>query len=170
IYIANHASYLDAVVLISLLPIGVKFVAKKELMKVPLLSVILKKLNMITVDRIDFVANINDTDIIANTLKSGGSVGIFPEGTFTYATGLRPFKMGAFKVAAQTLTPICPIAIKGTRNILRDDEFIFSPGIITVTIGEQLIPQSTDWSESINLHKLARDMIAQHCGEPIIDY
>ncbi len=170
IYIANHASYLDAVVLIALLPPGVQFVAKKELLKVPLLSTIIKKLNMITVDRVDFMANLSDTDIIGHRLKAGNSIGIFPEGTFSYATGLRPFKMGAFKLAVESLTSICPIAIKGTRSILRDDEFIFSPGKIEVSIGEDLIPQSTDWQEAIRLHHLAREFIAQHCGEPVIDY
>ncbi len=170
IYVANHASYLDALVLLAVLPKGVHFVAKKELMKVPFLSTIIKKLRMLTVDRIDFASNINDTKAIQENIMAGNSIAIFPEGTFTYATGLRPFKMGAFKMAVESATNICPIALKGTRQILRDDLFIFSVGKIEVTIGEPLSPMSNDWQEAVRLQTLARDMIAQFCGEPVIDY
>ncbi len=170
IYVANHASYLDAVILVALLPPTVRFVAKKELLKVPFLSTILKKLKMIMVDRMDFMSNLSDTETIVKSLNQGHSVGLFPEGTFTYATGLRPFKMGAFKVAVETFTPICPISLKGTRDILRDDVFVFSLGKVEVTVAEELIPQSSQWQEAIRLQTLARSFIATHCGESEIDY
>ncbi len=170
VYVANHASYIDAVVMLATLPAGVTFVAKKELLKVPLLGTIVKKLKMITVDRVDFLTNLSDTTIIQEKLSQGATIVIFPEGTFTYATGLRPFKLGAFKVAVETSTPICPVAIKGTRNILRDDELLLSPGKIEVTIGKTITPHSKQWSEVIRMHSVARAAIAEHCGELVIDY
>ncbi|MBS0290641.1 MAG: AMP-binding protein [Proteobacteria bacterium] len=170
LFVANHASYLDAVVLIAVLPAGVRFVGKKELMKVPFLKTILKKLDMIVVDRVDFLANIADTQIIKKHIEAKESICIFPEGTFTYATGLRPFKLGAFKVAVETTTSICPIALQGTRHVLRDDELLFRLGSLKVVVGENLVPQSAQWQEVIRLHAQARAFIAQNCNEQVIDY
>ncbi|OJV91187.1 MAG: acyl-CoA synthetase [Gammaproteobacteria bacterium 39-13] len=170
VYVANHASYMDAIVLIAVLPPGVRFVAKKELLKVPFLRTIITRLNIITVDRVDFLTNLSDTQKIVDELQEGKSIVFFPEGTFTYATGVRPFKLGAFKAAVESGTPVCAVAIQGTRSILRDDEWLFQPGKIKVTIGEILAPQSKEWQEVIRLHSLARAQIAKHCGEQVLDY
>lgn len=170
IYISNHASYLDAIVLLAVVPKNTQFVAKKELLKVPFLKSIIQKLKTITVDRIDFSTNLLDAKIIVEKIKQEKSVIFFPEGTFTYATGLRPFKLGAFKVAVETSTPICPIAINGTRHILRGDKFILSPKKIVVTIGLTYAPSSKEWGEVTRLHALARAEIIKACGEQAIDY
>ncbi|MFI4938319.1 MAG: 1-acylglycerol-3-phosphate O-acyltransferase [Candidatus Berkiellales bacterium] len=169
VYVSNHASYLDSFVLLAILPPPVQFVAKKELLKVPILSSIIKKLKMITIDRVDFSSNIADTELITNRLKEGNGIAIFPEGTFTAGAGLRPFKLGAFKIAAEGQCPILPVAIKGTRSILRDDHFILQPGPIEVTIGELIMPLANDWQEVTRLHREARAQIAKDCGEQIID-
>lgn len=170
IYVANHASYIDAIILLAALPKGVQFVAKKELLKVPLLKTILKNLKHITVDRVDFSANLADAQKVLEVLEQKSSIVFFPEGTFTYATGLRPFKLGAFKAAVDTGCPLCPVAIHGARDILRADSFLLTPGKIKVTIGDMLYPQSNEWQEVIRLHNLARATIAEFCGELPIDY
>jgi len=170
VYIANHASYIDAVVLLALLPPGVTFIAKSELLKVPLLRSIMKKLNYITVNRMDFSSNLSESTEIEEMLRQGKSVALFPEGGFSYATGLRPFKMGAFKVAVESHAPICPIALEGTRHMMRGDNPLLTPKRINVTVGERCYPKSQDWQEVIRLHAVARQLIAEHCGEPVIDY
>jgi len=169
IFVANHASYIDALVLITILPDNVAFVGKKELFKLPLLRTILKKLQMLTVDRIDFSQNVTDIRRIGQTLKDNRSIFMFPEGTFTYATGLRPFKQGAFKIAVDLEKPICPIAIQGTRAILRDTYWLPRPGAIKVTIGKPIVPQEKGWHEVVRLRTEARIEIAEHCGEQVID-
>lgn len=170
VYVANHASYFDAIVLIAALPAPLQFVGKVQLFKVPILKSILKKLRTLDVDRVDFVKNMEDTNKIVNRLNEGNDIMIFPEGTFSYATGLRPFKLGAFKIAAQTGAAICPVAISGTRLIQRGENFLLKPGKVTVWIGDDLIPQSAEWNEVTRLHNEAREFIAQHCGEQSIDY
>ncbi|HRE31311.1 MAG TPA: lysophospholipid acyltransferase family protein, partial [Candidatus Berkiella sp.] len=94
VYVANHASYIDAIVLLAILPPGISFVAKRELLKVPFLRGIMKKTNTITVNRTDFSSNLSESNDIAEMLRQGKSVALFPEGGFSYATGLRPFKLG----------------------------------------------------------------------------
>lgn len=169
IFVSNHASYVDAVVLLTLLPENTLFVGKKELLQAPILRSFMKKFRFLTVDRLDFSQSLSDVERILAIVKEGASMMLFPEGTFTYATGLRPFRFGAFKIAAEAMRPLCPIALKGTRAILRDDFYLMTPGKITVTIAPSIQPQNNSWQEVVRLHTEARNEIARHCGEPIID-
>jgi 1-acyl-sn-glycerol-3-phosphate acyltransferase len=169
IFVANHGSYSDILILAAVLPADSLFVAKRELLKVPLLKNIIKKLGHLTVDRFDFSKSAGDTQQIMQAIQQGRSVIIFPEGTFTYATGVRPFKSGAFKIATETMKPICPIAIKGARKILRAYAFLPQPAAIEITICEPLMPKATDWNEIVRLRDTSRVLIAKYCGEQTID-
>ncbi|MHB1220591.1 MAG: AMP-binding protein [Gammaproteobacteria bacterium] len=169
IYVSNHSSYTDSILLLGILPPGVLFTVKKELLTTPIIKTFIKKLGYVTVDRMDFIKSLENKKSIEESISKKQSIVIFPEGTFTYATGLRPFKLGAFTVAAETGTPICPIAIRGTRSILRGDTYLPKPGAINITIGKPIYPKSKDWNEILRLHSLVRSEIATHCGEPVID-
>lgn len=169
VFVANHASYLDSLVLTAVLPNNPAFVAKKELLNVPLVGTFIRKMRYLTIDRNDFSKSLSEIQLMEKTLTAGRSIVIFPEGTFTYASGLRPFKLGAFKVAGATQRPICPIAIAGTRKILRDENWLLRPGRIQVTIGDLVTMQDNEWSEQIRTRALVRSIIAKDCGEPAID-
>ena len=78
---------------------------------------------------------------VEEAIASGESVLIFPEATFTAATGLRPFRLGAFQIALATGRPVVPVALEGTRRVLRDKTWIPRRGPIHVRIGEPLIPE-----------------------------
>ncbi len=169
IYVANHASYADALALVAVLPTNIAIVAKRELLKVPIISSFIKKLNYPTVDRMDFTKSMENKSLIETVLRQGQSIVIFPEGTFTYATGLRPFKLGAFIIAAETSTPLCPVSLQGTRSILRGENVLAKPGKIKVVVGKPVSPKGNDWHEIIHLHSIMRTEIAKNCGEPVID-
>lgn len=169
IYVSNHASYVDSVVLFVMLPSNVLFIGKRELTKWPVVGKIFQKFDYLTVDRMDFSKNLLDTQEIENQIKAGNSILLFPEGTFTYATGLRPFKMGAFKLAVDSKTAICPISLCGTRNMLRGENPLLSPTKITATVGEPIQPSGNDWAEVTRLHSLVRSEISKHCGELSLD-
>lgn len=169
IYVANHASYVDPLFLIAVLPPDVVFVGKKEIRKWPIIRTAVKKLDYLTVDRLDFSKNIHDTTLIEKAINEGRSVVIFPEGTFTYATGLRPFKLGAFKLAVDTEATICPISIQGTRAMMRGDSLMLKPGKVKITLSPLIKAESKDWSEVTRLYAETRAEIAQHCGESSID-
>lgn len=169
VFIANHASYIDALALLTILPNDVAFVGKKELLNLPFLRTAFKKLNYATLDRMEFSQNITDATYLEEVLKQGTSLMIFPEGTFTYATGVRPFKQGAFKIAVDTQTSICPIALRGTRTLLREGQILPCPAPVTITIMEPLKPQNHGWHEVTRLRTLARDAIAEKSGEHMLD-
>jgi fatty-acyl-CoA synthase len=169
IFASNHMSYLDTLVLVSILPLKVLIVGKKELQKTPIISSFIKKLGHLTVERDDFIESISDTNNVLVKLVEGHSILLFPEGTFSYATGLRPFKLGAFKIATETNHPICPIALRGTRQIQRGGSFILQPHPIHVWIGRPIYPRSKDWREATRLRTVTRVEIAKHCGENLLD-
>lgn len=169
VYVMNHASYADSLLAIAVLPAGTTFVVKKEVLENFILKSFLKRLSYIAVDRTDFSKSLEIKNEVSKTLQQGNSVVIFPEGTFSYATGLRPFRLGAFSVSVETGMPICPVAVNGMRRILRGVEKLVRPGLIQVTIGDPIYPQSHDWNEVVRLHGLVRAEIAKHCGEPVID-
>ena len=169
IIVANHASYADILLLLAILPPEIIFIGKKELLKTPIIKRFFKKLENISVDRLDFTQSLEDTHKIKLALDQKRSLIIFPEGTFTYATGLRPFKYGAFKVAVETNTPVCPIALSGTRQFLRDGTRIPKRGNMKVTICEPIVPTEQGWHEIIRLATSTRLEIAKYCGEQAID-
>lgn len=170
VFAPNHASYLDSLVMVSILPIKTRIVVKKELFHTPLVRTVMQKLNYLGVDRMDLSKGLEDTKHIESVLAGGTSILIFPEGTFGYASGLRPFRLGAFKVATETGTPVCPIAIKGTRTILRDDEKLMRPGAVTVTICDPIKPAGTEWQDVTQLRNAVRAEVAKYCGEPSLDF
>lgn len=169
IYIANHMSYLDTFVLAATLPDDVLIVGKKELLKMPILNTFLRKLGHPTVERMDFLESMADTNFIIGKLMAGRSILLFPEGTFSYAAGLRPFKLGAFKIATETDTAILPIAIRGTRQIQRGSSMLLRPHRVHVWIGQPILPRSKDWREATRLRTVSRVEIGKHCGENLLD-
>lgn len=170
IFAANHASYFDALVVLAIMPSHTRIVGKKELLTTPILGTFMRKLGFLAVDRQDLSKGIEDTREIEVAIKSNHSIFIFPEGTFSYASGLRPFRLGAFKIAAETNTPVCPVAFRGTRFILREGERTMSPGRIVVTACAPIKPQGTEWEDIIALRQAVRADIARFCGEPSLDF
>ncbi len=169
IFLANHVSYLDALLLITVLPSGVLFVGKQELFKSSIIKLLMKKLGHITVERTDIIQGLSDLDVMESKLKEGSSLMIFPEGTFTHIVGLRLFKLGAFKLAVETNTPVCPMSIKGTRQILPDLAYLLKPHPIIVTVSEPLYPQGKDLDAALRLKTLARAEISKSCDEPVFE-
>jgi 1-acyl-sn-glycerol-3-phosphate acyltransferase len=170
IYASNHASYIDSLVMLAIMPTKTRFVVKKELFYTPVLRTIVRKLDYLGVNRLDLSKGVEDTKYIEAALKNNVPILIFPEGTFGYVSGLRPFRLGAFKIATETGASICPIALKGTRTILRDDEKLMRPGRITITVCGPIQPRGAEWQDVTQLRQVVRSEIAKYCGEPSLDF
>lgn len=172
VLVANHASYLDGIVLVAALPgkLGstgyFSFVAKRELLDSYVARTYLKRIGADFVERFESQRSLEDVKQVAHSLQSGRSPVFFPEGTFTRAPGLMPFRMGAFVVAAEAGVPVVPVSIRGTRSILRDGHWFPRRGILTVTIGKPIAPQGKGWAAAIHLRNAARAEISRRCGEP----
>ncbi|MEQ8253179.1 MAG: AMP-binding protein [Smithellaceae bacterium] len=173
IIVANHASYLDGLIMIAALPHEFSFVAKAELGGSFLLRSFLQRIRTEFVERFDTLKGIEDARRIAAAARQSRSLLFFAEGTFTRIPGLRPFHMGAFEAAVAAGIPVVPVAVRGTRSILRGESRFPRRGAVIVTIGKPVEPggmqdraASDSWKTAIKLRDAAREHILRHCGEP----
>jgi fatty-acyl-CoA synthase len=166
---ANHASYADVAVLLALVPRDFVFVAKREVLDSWMLGPLVTRGGHLTVDRLDFQQGVADTAKVGSALAGGQTVLMFPEGTFTRAAGLRPFRLGAFKAAAEAGAPIVPVALRGTRRLLPDPAVVPTPTRVHLWIGEPIAPTGGDWRDLVRLRDQVADAIAAHCGEPRLE-
>lgn len=166
IFVCNHASYLDGIILMAALPGSFSFVVKKELEKNFISRWFLQRIGCIFVERFDIRRGAADAAVLQEQVKKGHSLVIFPEGTFTRITGLRPFLMGAFTTAVHAKKPVIPLTLRGTRSILGAATWYPRHGAVSVNIGKPIYPQKTGWHEAIRLRNKARQEILQHYDEP----
>jgi 1-acyl-sn-glycerol-3-phosphate acyltransferase len=172
VLVANHASYLDGIMLVAALPGGFdatghfSFVGKRELLDSIIPRVYLRHIGSNFVDRFDPERGVEELKQVSLSLRSGSSPIFFPEGTFSRMPGLLAFRMGAFVVAAEAGVPIVPVSIRGTRSILRDGHWFPRRGGITITISKPIMPEGKDWAAAIRLRDSARAEILRLCGEP----
>ena len=166
VIVANHASYLDGILLTAILPGRFSFVAKREFTVSFIARVFLQHIGAEFVERFDLARGVEDARLLARAARAGRRLLFFPEGTFTRSPGLLRFHMGAFVAAAEAAVPVVPVAIRGTRSILRDGQWLPRRGTIHVTIAPALPPGGRDWPAAIALRDAARAEILRHCGEP----
>lgn len=166
IVVSNHMSYMDAIILMGVLPEYCNFVAKKELANNLFLRAALKKINVFLVDRFDTKKVTEDTRSIYRGVRRGRRPLFFAEGTLQRMPGLLPFQMGAFILAGEEMLPIVPLVIRGTRNILREGSWFPRRGRVQIDIGPLCHPESSDWRGAIELRDSVRRSMLSRLGEP----
>lgn len=166
IVVANHASYIDGIVLTAALPGVFSFVAKREFTARLIPRVFLRHIGAEFVERFETLRGVEDARSLARAALSGKTLIFFPEGTFTRTPGVRAFHLGAFAAAAEADLPVVPVALAGTRSILRGDQWFPRRGAVSVTVGEPIRPAGRDWAATVRLRDAARAEILRHCGEP----
>jgi len=138
IYMSNHQSLLDVPALLMALPHNCRFVAKRELMHIPVFGWALRAAGFIFIDRSDRQRAIESLDRAAGILRQGSPVLVFAEGTRSPDGTLLPFKKGGFVLALKAATPIVPVAVRGGSEILPKGKLGGRPGTIVVSIGEPI--------------------------------
>ena len=163
--VANHASYIDPILLMAALPQPFRFIAKRRLADYPLIGTVIRKAGHLTIDRADVSQRLAGAEDVIGRLQAGDLLLVFPEGTFVRSPGLLPFRLGAFRAAVETGKPVVPVAIRGARQVLPDGTWWFRRGPIDVTVGEPLLSQDHGWPEMVRLRDTVREIIARGSGE-----
>ena len=114
VFVSNHRSYLDTAAMFIYTGRRIGLLAKKELLKVPVLGVGMGFVNVMAIDRSNRESAIRTTEAAARRIKSGVSFAVFVEGTRAKPGELLPFKKGAFYMARQAGVPVVPVAIKNS--------------------------------------------------------
>ena len=166
VIVANHSSYIDAIVLTAVLAPPVRHVAKHEFVRMPILGFAMRRLGTCFVARADAAQGIEDTAEVAHAVRSGYPVVFFPEGTFSRRPGLGAFRLGAFAVAASTHAPVVPVVLRGTRSVLREGQWLPSRGAIDVIVSPPERSDGPDWSAALRLRDHVRAGMLIRCEEP----
>ncbi|MGB8389855.1 AMP-binding protein [Mycobacterium sp.] len=169
IAVANHPSWIDGMALASVLPQTFHFVAAEVLEHQRINGFALRRLGHQFVQRYQREHGVADTDRLAALVRGGQSLVIFPEGRLARAPGVRPFHMGAFVVAAETGVPAIPVAIRGTRAILRPEHHFPRRGAVDIVVSEPIRPSGPDWAAAVELQHATRNAVIRLCGEPDVE-
>jgi 1-acyl-sn-glycerol-3-phosphate acyltransferase len=165
VVVLNHASFIDAIALLAVLPPGFSFVAKSELLRRPLLPRALRRLGVLFVERFDARRSVEDAARLEDPLHEARSLVAFPEGTNRRGPGVYPFHLGAFLAAARAGVAVVPGTIIGTRAVLRADRWFPRRARIVVALLPPLRAESASWRAAVDLRDRARAAIVEALGE-----
>lgn len=163
---ANHCGYLDFLICTAALPTNLRFVIKGELRANAFLGPVLERMGHVFIDRHSAARSLVALEQVVTLLKDGERVMLFPEGTFSPDVGMRPFKLGAFRLACETGTPVVPVVIRGSRKALRDDTWLPRRVPIEVEVLEPIHGDGTAISDIVRLRDRCADAIAARIDEP----
>jgi 1-acyl-sn-glycerol-3-phosphate acyltransferase len=166
IVVSNHASYLDPMILLATLPVGFTFVVKREFEKNFFTRVLMRRLCTAFVERADAGKSLEDLALMRERVRHGTSIAVFPEGTFDPPPGMQAFRLGAFSVAVDAEVPIVPVAIRGSRTVLRDEQLWFVRRPLSVEVRGVLEPYGEGFREAVRLRNIARELILDRIDEP----
>lgn len=138
IFMANHQSDFDIFIVLGFVPGQFRWIAKKELFKIPLFGKAMQGAGYIEIDRQNHEKAIRSLDLAAQKIREGKSVMTFPEGTRSKDGTLKPFKQGMFHLAIKSGVPIIPISIIGAGVIMPKRSLRINPGKITMVIGKPI--------------------------------
>ena len=165
VFVSNHQSEFDIVV-ISKLYAHFKWVSKAEVFKTPIIGwnmTLNRYIKLKRGDRRSIIKMIKDS---VNTLKTGSSVFIFPEGTRSKTGELRNFSSGAFVIAQRAKVGIQPIAISGTKGIMVKGSWMLNYNAnVTVTVLDPIPYETIKNKDASELAKTTREQIAKHVKE-----
>jgi 1-acyl-sn-glycerol-3-phosphate acyltransferase len=160
VYAPNHQSHLDILALLGHLPGAVRFAAKQELWRHPVVGAVMDSLGMVPIDRE------NSTEAIAalNRVRDEGqSFVVFPEGGRSRDGRLRDFKKGGFVLAIRLGLPVVPVVCRGTRRLMpRGSRLTVIPGEIEIVIERPIPTTGLRFEDRDALAAQARAAIEKH--------
>ncbi len=145
VFVFNHQSKADVVIMAKLLRRDVAGIGKKEIRDVPVIGQVMEFGGTVFVDRANASSAIEAMRPLVDALqKEGRSVVVAPEGTRTVTTRLAPFKKGPFHLAMQAGVPMVPIVIRNALDVAPKGDFVFR----SATVDVEVLPpvDTTDWS------------------------
>ena len=134
VFIANHRSFLDTATLFCHLDRRIGLLAKKELLKVPIMGYGMGFVNIMAIDRSNRERAFETTKAATDRIRSGRSFGVFAEGTRALPGELLPFKKGGFYMAVEAGVAVVPVAIKNTDALMGKGTGQARPGTIEMVV------------------------------------
>lgn len=162
IFMANHQSGFDILIVQAHLDTYFAWIAKKELFSIPVFGHAMKRSGYIPIDRKNFVRAMRSISDAARIIREGKSVMTFPEGTRSMDGQIHPFKKGVFHLALKAGVPIVPVTIIGSGEIMPKKSLRVHPGKVVLVIDRPI--DVTGYTEETLDELLNRvyDVVASH--------
>ena len=138
VFMANHQSDFDIFIVLAFVPGQFRWIAKKELFRVPIFGPAMRRAGYIEIDRQNHEKALQSIDEAARKIREGKSVMTFPEGTRSKDGTIKPFKQGMFHLAIKSGVPITPISIIGSGDIMPKRSLKVNPGTIKMVIDKPI--------------------------------
>jgi len=165
LFVSNHQSNFDIPILIGFLPRDKGFIAKAELLKIPVFRMWMKALGCVFINRKDARQSLVALNQAAKKLKAGHSLVIFPEGTRSSDGKLGRFKAGSLKLALHANVPVVPVTIKGSMHIMPKGTSLIKSARVEVIVSEPIMAGQMPGKDIHAVTEMVRDIIRQNLGE-----
>ena len=166
IFVANHRSFIDTTALFAYAGKRIGLIAKKEVLKVPVLGRGMSFINFVTIDRSNPQRAVATMNRVREIVDSGYSFGVFAEGTRAMPGELLPFKKGAFHVALQTGAAVIPVCIKNTDYLMGKKTGVVNPGTMEIVLLPAIETEGlTADNDLMGVLKKSRAAIAEELGK-----
>ncbi len=160
IYCANHQSAMDIPVLFVNLPVQFRFVAKRSLFNLPFLGWHLRRSGHVPVDRERPRETMKSMRMVAQEIREGKPVLLFPEGHRSRDGRMLPFRTGSFRLAILAGVPIVPITLNGTASVLKPDTYHVRAGQTEMILHAAISTEGLSLDDVDVLTRKVRDAIA----------
>jgi len=166
VVVANHASYIDGILLNGYLPARFRFVIKGEMRNIPVVHFLLRRSGSKFVERKETSASSRDARQLVKAAQGGESLVFFPEGTFRLEPGVWRFRPGAFVAAVKGEMPVVPIAISGSREMMPSGRLLPRKADLIIDVLPAIAPGDEDFTSSRQLAEACRQRILAVLNEP----
>lgn len=163
IFMANHQSDFDILIVLAHLPGQFRWIVKKELFHIPLFGKAMRSAGYIEIDRQHHEKAMKSLDTAARKIREGNSLMSFPEGTRSKDGEIKPFKQGMFYLAIKSGVPIVPISIIGAREIMPKRSLQVKPGKIVMVIDRPIDVTNFSIENRQELIDMVRKVIIENC-------
>lgn len=161
VYCANHQSNVDPAVLFDALHPRMHILYKHEIDQIPILARAFRLGGFIPIDRRNKESAMRSIEAGAQSIRSGNSFLIFPEGTRSKTDDMLPFKKGGFIMAIKAQAPVVPVAIQGGRTAMRKGSAVIYPAMVTIRVGRPIETASLDLDDRDALIGRVREAIGE---------
>lgn len=161
-FVSNHQGNFDFIAMFATIDKIMGFIAKKEIKKIKIISVWMKELKCVYIDRENIRESLKAINHGAENLKNGHSMVIFPEGTRSKGKQMGQFKKGSLKMALKANVPIVPVTVDGSYKIFEEHNGWLRKGNIRLVFSKPIYVDKLSKDEQKKLTEIVQNEIAKH--------
>lgn len=166
VFVGNHVSNIEAPALFLVLP-RIAVIMKQSLARIPLVGQAMRLGGFIAVDRRARDSRKQALRRAVETLRSGTSMLIFPEGTRNASGPLLPFRPGPFQLAAQAGVPVVPVTVHGAAEIMPRGATHMRPGCVTLVFHPPVSTEGAAGRDPLALMRQVRSTMQNALDSPV---